>query len=265
MRITCPVAAATLLIGVSAQAAPTNVAAQQSTIKYSTTGGVTSGFGNYARATSTVVYDAVADTYTLRDTGSLTTKSTFGPGDIASSTTTFTTYSKNGGNETFRLLNKSGTNPLIQLTYVQYGEWKRASTSGGTTSVNDTFLVFGSKTPKAAIPRVGSATYSTVYDGTFIDKAGAHALSGNGGMTAHWDTGNLDYTASINGVPSGALAFAGTGSINFRTGNFTTNTSNSGYNFQQNGGFYGPNADEVGGLFRLWNRNGAGQGAFVGN
>ena len=265
MRITYPAAAVALLIGVSAQAAPTNVAAQQSTIKYSTTGGVTSGFGNYARATSTVVYDPVADTYTIRDTGSLTTKSTFGPADISSSNATFTTYSKNGGNETFRLLNKGAGNPLIQLTYVQYGEWKRSSTSGGTTSVNDTYLVFGSKTPKAAIPRVGSASYNTVYDGSFIDKNGAHALTGTGGMTAHWDTGNLDYTANINGVPSGALAFAGTGSINFRTGNFSSSTSSSGYNFTQNGGFYGPNADEVGGLFRLWNRNGAGQGAFVGN
>ena len=264
MRITYPAAAAALLIGASAQAAPTNVPAQQSTIKYSTTGGVTSGFGNWARATSTVVYDPATDTYTIRDTGSLTTKSSFGPGDISSSNATFTTYSK-GANETFRLLNKGAGNPLIQLTYVQYGEWKRSSTSGGTTSVNDTYLVFGSKTPKAAIPRVGSASYSTVYDGNFVDKNGEHALNGTGGMTAHWDTGMLDYTASINGVPSGALAFAGSGSINFRNGNFTTTTSSSGYNFNQYGGFYGPNADEVGGLFRLWNRNGAGQGAFVGN
>lgn len=265
MRFTYPAAAAALLIGVSAQAAPTNVSAQQSTIKYSTKGGVTSGFGNYARATSTVVYDPVTDTYTIRDTGSLTTKSTFGPGDISSSNATFTTYSKNGGNETFRLLNKGAGNPLIQLTYVQYGEWKRSSTSNGTTSVNDTYLVFGSKTPKAAIPHSGSGSYTTVYDGNFVDKNGEHALSGSGAMTAHWDTGVLNYTANINGVPSGALAFAGNGSINFRNGNFTSSTNSGGYNFSQYGGFYGPNADEVGGLFRLWNMSGAGQGAFVGN
>jgi hypothetical protein len=267
MRIISTAAAALLFASVSATAAPTNVPAAQSTIKYSTTGGITSGFGNYAYATSKVVYDPATDTYTVRDTGSLTTTSSFGPSNINSgaSNATFTVYSKNGGNETLRLLNKGGANPLIQLTYVQYGEWKRSSTTNGTTSVNDTYLVFGSKTPAASVPRTGSAGYSTVYDGTFVDKNGAHALTGNGSMTAHWDTGSLDYAANINGVPTGALAFSGSGSINFRSGNFSTSTSNGGYNFTQNGSFYGPTADEVGGLFRLWNRTGSGQGAFVGN
>ena len=31
--------------------------------------------------------------------------------------------------ETFRLLNKSGVNPTIALTYVQYGQWRRSSTA----------------------------------------------------------------------------------------------------------------------------------------
>lgn len=265
MRNMCPAAAAALFVGASAQAAPTNLAAQQSSIKYWTTAGVTSGFRNYARATSTVVYDPVTDTYTIRDTGSLTTKSTFAPGDVASSNATFTTYSKNGGNETLRLLNKGGANPLIQLSYVQYGEWRRSSTASGTTSVNDTYLVFGNKTPGAAVPRTGSASFSTVYDGTFVDKTGGYALSGTGGMTANWAAGTLSYTANINGVPSGALAFAGSGSINFRNSGFETSTSSGGYSFNQSGNFYGPSANEVGGLFRLWNQTGSGQGAFVGN
>src|SRR5690242_7164813 len=101
MRITYPAAAAALLIGVWAQpafattvtftntgnltigatsygtatplVAPANtVAAQQSTIKYPTTSGVSNYFSNYARATSSIVYDPVANTYTIRDTGSLT-------------------------------------------------------------------------------------------------------------------------------------------------------------------------------------------------
>ena len=51
----------------------TNISAPQSTIKYSKTSTAASGFGNYARATSSVVYDPATDTYTVRDTGSLTT------------------------------------------------------------------------------------------------------------------------------------------------------------------------------------------------
>lgn len=261
MRIMFPAAAAAaaLLIAASAQAAPTNVPALQSTVKYSTKSGVTSGFGNYARATSTVVYDPVADTYTIRDTGSLAIKSTFGPTGVTSGN--FTIYSKNGGNETFRLLDKAA----VGLTYVQYGEWRRSSTANGTASVNDTYLVFGSKTPRDSVPRTGTGSYGTLYDGTFVDKNGAHALDGTGAMTANFAAGTLSYNATIDGVPSGVLNFSGSGSINFRSAGFSTSTSSSGYNFSQNGNFYGPNADEVGGLFRLWNRTGQGQGAFVGN
>ena len=261
MRIVLAAAATALLIGMPAYAGATNLVGQQSTIKYSTTAGVTSGFRNYARATSTIVYDPATDTYTVRDTGSLTTTSSFGPANIASTSGNFTIYSKNGGTETFRLLDKSA----VALTYVDYGEWKRSSTANGTTSVNDTYLVFGSKTPRAAVPRVGSAGYTTMYDGNFVDTNGEHALSGNGTMSADWVTGTLSYTANVNGVPGGALAFAGSGSINFRSAGFTTSTTGGGYNFNQYGNFYGPNADEVGGLFHLWNRSGAGQGAFVGN
>jgi hypothetical protein len=267
MRTIYPAAAAVLLLSVSAQAAPTKIAAQQSTIKYSTTGATTSNYGNYARATSTVVYDPATDTYTVRDTGSLTTTSSFGPADVNSgaSNTEFTVYSKNGGTETFRRLNQGAGNPVIQLTYVDYGEWKRSTTTGGTTSVNDTYLVFGSKTPSASVPRTGSATYNTIYDGTFVDTNGAHALGGNGSMTASWATASLSYSATINGVPSGSLAFAGSGSINFQTDSFTTSNTSGAYTLKQYGNFYGPSAQEVGGLFHLNGGGGNGQGAFVGH
>src|SRR5690349_19312680 len=192
MRITCSAAAAALFIGVSAQpafattvtftntgnltigataygtatplATTNNVPAQQSTIKYSTTSGVTSYFSNYARATSTIVYDPVANTYTIRDTGSPTTKSSFGPTGTTSGN--FTVYTKSP-TETYRVLNKGA----VSLTYVDFGEWPRSSTGGGTTSSNDTYLVWGSKTPKGAL--TGSAIYTTLYDGSFIDKNGA--------------------------------------------------------------------------------------------
>lgn len=259
-------AVALFIAAAPATAAPVNVSAQQSTIKYSNTGTVYSGFGNYARATSTVVYDAAAGTYTIRDTGSLTTKSTFGPADINSgaSDATFTVYSKNGGNETFRLLNQSTTNPLIALTYVDYGEWKRSTTVNGTTNVNDTYVVFGQKTPAAAVPRTGTASYSTVYDGTFVKNTGVYALSGTGGITADFGTGGLTYTAALNGLPTGALAVSGTGAISFRSGTFDATGSNAGYTMGLNGAFYGPAAQEVGGLFRISGNGGNGEGAFVG-
>ncbi len=259
MRITLTAAAAALLISVSAQAASTNIPAQQSTITYSTKSGVTSGFGNYARATSTVVYDPVTNTYTIRDTGSLTTRSSFGP--TGTSSGNFTTYSASP-TETFRVFNQSA----IGLTYVDFGEWRRTSTSNGTTSVNDTYLIWGAKTTRGDLPVSGSATYSTIYDGNFVDKNGEHALSGAGGLTADFGAGTLNYSATINGAPVASLTFAGSGVINSRTAGFTTSDSTSGYTLSQYGNFYGPNAEEVGGLFRLSSgRTGNGQGAFVGN
>lgn len=288
MRITCSAAAAALFIGVSAQPAfattvtftntgnltigatsygtatplsttPTNnVAAQQSTIKYSTTSGVSNYFSNYARATSTVVYDPVANTYTIRDTGSPTTKSTFGPTGTTSGN--FTIYTKSP-TETFRVLNKGA----VALTYVDFGEWRRSSTVGATTNSNDTYLVWGSKTPKGAL--TGSASYTTLYDGSFIDKNGAHALDGTGGIMANFGSGTLSYTATINGVPVvGPLAFAGNGVISSWTQSFTTNNTTSGYTLSQYGDFYGPHGEEVGGLFHLsGGTKGNGQGAFAGH
>jgi hypothetical protein len=219
---------------------------------------VTSSFGNYARATSTVVYDPVTNTYTIRDTGSLTTKSTFGPSGTPSGN--FTIYS-NGPNESFRVLNQGA----VGLTYVDFGEWKRTSTSGGTTSTNDTYLVWGTKTARNDLPLSGSATYNTIYDGNFVDKNGEHALNGTGALTANFGSGTLSYSAAISGVPIGPLAFAGNGTISARQVGFTTTTSASGYTFTQYGNFYGPSAAEVGGLFHLFNRTGNGQGAFAGH
>src|SRR3954470_8910308 len=173
MRLMIPAAAAALLIATSAEAAPTNVPALQSTIKYSTTSTGASGFTNYARATSKVVYDPVAGTYVVRDTGSLTTTSTFGPSNQTSTNATFTTYGT--ATNSFRRLNQSASNPLIVLSYVDYGQWRRATTSAGTTAVNDTYVVFGTKT--ATTPTTGTGAYTTVLDGTFVNNTGSYAVS----------------------------------------------------------------------------------------
>ena len=103
MRVLIPAAGAALLLATAAEAAPTNLPAWQSTIKYSTTSAGASGFGNYARATSRVVYDPVAGTYVVRDTGSLSTTATFGPSNLNSSAGNFSTYGT--ATNSFRRLN----------------------------------------------------------------------------------------------------------------------------------------------------------------
>ena len=258
----------------TAHATAANYPALQSTIKYSKTSTAASAFGNFASATSTVVYDPVAGTYTVRDTGSLTTKSSFGPSNISSSNANFTTYSKpgTGTTETLRVLNASA--PLIALSYVHYGQWRRTSTASGTTSVNDTYLVFGTKSPSSAVS-TGSGSYSTIVDGTFVDKTGSYAVSGTGTFTANFGAtgGTLAYSTTANATPeTSGTAFSfgtmnGTGSIATRSASFrgTGSTNGSGYAMDVAGSFYGPAAQEIGGTFRIRGNNGNGIGVIVGN
>jgi hypothetical protein len=277
MRFIYPATAgAALLLAASANAA-TTYTGWQSTIKYSKTATAASSFKNGSRITTQVIYDAATDTYTLRDTGSTTLKSSFAPADIdaGASDATFTVYEKVSGSttETFRLLNQSPTNPLIVLSYVDYGQWRRATTTSGTTSINDTYVVFGTKTARADMPHSGNATYNTVLDGTFVNKTGNYAISGTGTIDADFATGAISYSSTANATPETigtAFAFGtmtGTGSIAFNSSSFKGRgtTNGSGYSMDVNGGFYGPGAAEVGGVFTLKGNGGNGTGAIVGN
>jgi hypothetical protein len=274
MRIINSVAATTIVLFLAtgtAKAATTTYPALQSTVKYTKTATGAQYYGNYARATSKVLYDPVTQTYTLRDTGNTTLTSSFGPNNVnaAKSDSRFAVYEKNGGTETFRLLKLSPTNPLIVLSYVDYGQWRRTTASGTTTNVNDTYVVFGQKT--ASVPTSGDGTYSTVLDGTFVNSKGAYAVSGTGTLTAHFGSGSIDYWAAAAGTPEGsgtAINFGtmtGAGSIAYGGFKGTGTTNGSGYALDVTGNFYGPAAEEIGGLFRIRGGNGNGQGAIVGN
>lgn len=276
MRHSVAAGLAALLFTSAAVAAPTKYSALQSTIKYSSsTPTSATGFKNFARATSTVTYNSATDTYTIRDTGSLSIVSSFAPADIdaGASDANFTVYDKSSGStvETFRLLNPGA--PLIALTYVDYGQWRRSTTASGTTTTNDTYLVFGSKTPKSAIPHSGSANYTTILDGTWIDKTGAYAVSGTGTFSADFLNGSIGYSTTATGLresDSVALAFGtmtGTGSIAYKSATFNGNgtTNGSGYKMDLMGGFYGPSYEEIGGIARITGNGGNGEGAIVGN
>lgn len=269
------VALAAFFGGTSALAAPVNVSATQGTITYKNSASTgPQYYGNHARATTRVVYDSATGTYTLRDTGNPALTSTFGPANVTGSDAAFTYYSKSSGSnvETFRLLNKSGANPLIVLSYVQYGQWRRSTTSGGVTSTNDTYVVFGTKTPSSALPHSGSASYATYLDGTFVNKNGVYAVAGTGSLNAYFGTGLIDYSATLTGTPEAGgsnIAFgttSGTGSISFGSASFkgTGTTNVSGYRLDVNGNFYGPAYEEIGGIFRLTGNGGNGTGAIVG-
>ena len=274
MRILLCTAALAAFIGASPTlAAPVNVPALQGTITYKNSASTgPQYFSPFARVTSKVVYDSATGTYTLRDTGNPALTTTFAPANITSSDASFTHYSKTSGSNvnTLRLLNKSGANPTIALTYVQYGHWRRSSLASGVTSTNDTYVVFGSRTPAASMPTTGGASYATYLDGTYVNKNGVYAVAGTGGLTANFLAGTIGYNATLTGTREGGgtnIAFGtlnGTGTIASGTFKGTGTTNGSGYKLDVNGHFYGPAAQEVGGIFRLTGNNGNGTGALVG-
>lgn len=255
--------------------------AWQSTVKYSypasgSNAGKPSGFGNFAKATSSVRYDAATNSYTIRDTGNASATSTFGPANVvaAESDASHTVYRKSGGGttETLTMLNPGAANPLIALTYASYGHWRKTTPGAawnGDTGQSDTWFVYGIKTSAAQMPRTGSASYMTVLDGTFADKTALYAVSGTGSILADFGAGSLGFSATALGTPeSGPLldfgTITGTGSIKTNSASFSAKGSAGGYKMDMSGYFFGPAAEEVGAVFRLSGNGGNGTGAVVG-
>ena len=174
-------------IATPAIAAPVNVPALQSTIKYTRTATGATGQGNYARATSKIVYDAATGSYTLRDTGSLAITSTFTPANIDAVASTTCLHGLQEGRERdlpplqYRRDHPGHCADLHRLRPVAPD---RHASFGTGTAVNDTYLVFGTRTASADMPRIGGATYDTILDGTFVNKNGAYAVSGTGTLSA---------------------------------------------------------------------------------
>ncbi|MEO6433534.1 MAG: hypothetical protein ABIO29_06120 [Sphingomicrobium sp.] len=259
-----------------AVAAPVTYDGSQSTNQYNvpTTGGIGWTGVQYINPTK-VIYDSATNSYTVRDTGKPALTSTFTGGTVGAD---YTTYSKMNGSvtETLKVLNKANT--LLPLTYVQYGKWRRSGQPLNFNN-NDTYIVFGTKTARSAMPVAGTGNYVTILDGTYINKNGVYAVSGNGTLTATFAAGTIDYSATATGtretggstINFGTLA--GTGFISNGGPAFkgtTLGANAQGYSMNIWGNFYGPAADEVGGNFSIKGDRttlapGVGNGAFVGN
>jgi transferrin binding protein len=142
------------------------------------------------------------------------------------------------------------------LSHMAYGEWN-ANTTGLQNSPVGGFFAFGNATPGASIPTTGSATYtgrwqglsngiaSTRIDGPITGSAlfsnrtvGLSALDSAGLLRF---SGTLSYAAGVNSL---------SGPISNGSGNLTGSATAQ---------FFGPNAQELGGVFRLINGGGTPQ------
>lgn len=172
-----------------------------------------------------------------------------------------------GGGRTF----DSQFNYSTGLSYVSLGQWNWWITdkaTGNAEEYNSVYFVNGDRTPAAALPTSGTATYtaSSLGFSTDVDNRGygdggpvAISLTADFGQRSMFAQLNRD--ASSNGDAIGgfitvlALDVHGTGPINSSAGfdiplaGFVgANTPVTG---MLNGAFFGPNAEQVGGVFSI--------------
>jgi hypothetical protein len=205
----------------------------------------------------TITYDPGSHSYTLTD-GAIT--QTLGPADRLG--TTGEAYTKSAGNAFDGLTiggNVAGTSATspIQLTYLSYGLWSHSQSSGGEK--RRTFFLIGYPTVLSDMPRTGSASYTAaVTSGTMVgvqgNGAGTFELSVGGTATfdANFASGTvatgltLSHSDLGSEIPVGT--FAGTGIIAGGTSQFfgTLTSTDSPFSGSFNGGFFGPQAQEMG-------------------
>lgn len=231
---------------------------------------------------TTVRYDAATQTYILHDyDGDAGFR--FSPGEIVASqtSTAYTTYRDTATGSTLRLLNQSSSNPVIALTYVTYGKWNIPKASGETYKFADNYVVFGQKTPSASVPRSGTAAYGAILDGSYQRGAASYRLSGTARYTANFGSGTMGVTVTPVATPIaggtalqfGTLTGSGyiyaSGSPSNPNATFSAITPYVGTTrYASYGSFYGPQANEIGGVFTIKSKVGGslgeGGGAFVG-
>ena len=223
------------------------------------TGITVSKFGVASSSSAlTISYDPGNGTYTVQNS---TAAATFGAGD-RSSNTYLDTYSKQSGTAADALTlfsnvrsGASQSGAPVQLTYLSYGSWSHDDSSSGDH--RDSYFLFGYPTADAEMPRAGSATYSTAVTGNLVSvffSQGESSVNGSATFSADFGTGTVDTQLTLRTPAQNLIGtYVGTAPIaaNAFAGTFTSSDDlylNSG-SFA--GGFYGPNAKEMGYTFSI--------------
>ncbi len=240
-------AASTDLLGpIASQTFPADAIHSDATFGRDATGYPVAGQTSKAEA-STVAYDAATGTYTIT-TG--TKSAVLGAASVyaAGSTASFTAYRVGG--DTFAL-SKAGTSGR-RFQYVGQG-FRVHNTAGGidigstSLSAEDDFT-FGFLTPAAALPRAGRADYKLFFAGNVhSNQLKSDPLSGSGTLRLDFGTGGIVLNGLV-GPASFARPVFGIGfSGHIDSTGYFAGSADAGNHFS--GHFYGPAAQEVGGVF----------------
>lgn len=156
----------------------------------------------------------------------------------------------------------NATYPGVPWEYQTYGVWLEADSA---TSGTFGGISIGAPTAGSAIPTTGTATFDGLLSGWYIDSAGEpYATVGVVGVDANFETRQLGFSSTTDSAfnlntqtyhpnPSN-LDMTGTltydPGINSFSGTVTA-AGDTGLSGTSTGQFYGPNAEELGGVFNL--------------
>jgi hypothetical protein len=165
-----------------------------------------------------------------------------------------------GGCGSLRHLYLYNLNPLgTSFQYLTWGNWSEDSGSSGTVNSVDGFLVVGQPTPPANIPTSGTATYTGPTYGRFANPATSYvgSFEANFSATANFSARTLAVSTSGMAVAEGGPPlvsrpehnYSGTLSYSAGSNQFSGPvTTPSGGTGTATGQFFGPAAQEIGGV-----------------
>lgn len=216
---------------------------QTAAIKYS---GTIDSFQNFQPQSfgggSTITYNATDNSYIVTPVGG--TAVTFTQANLIGLGGGVSEY-LNGTNRLFFNTPAAGG---VALSYTRLGSFQTPGTGGRT---NIELLVGGVPTRANDMPRTGAAAYTVAINGTAVRNGVPIIVDGNSSASfnANFATGVIDLALRFGGATTAALATAnGAGTISSTgsgfSGTFTSGVNITGGSF--NGGFFGPQAAEVG-------------------
>ena len=213
-----------------------------------------------------VSYDPVSGTYVFgtddqSNLGTFPLDAQFSAADrvAAESDASYTTYRKADGSASARILVTNAANPVIALTYASFAEvTQNFEEYPGFPTSDKHYIYFGQKTSEHQLPASGTATYSGIaLGGGHVEGfSGQAEVEGTFGAQVDFArmsiSANLDVTAKdAAGVGADLDVPTATYAGTIYGADFQMAVKNGAPSDFLNGSFYGPNGQEIAGLFSL--------------
>lgn len=207
-----------------------------------------------------VSYDAASRSYTVTADGRT---QSFGQSEIQTNTNSETIYTRaSGSDRDYLTLVKVPYTGTTATRYVGLAYWQHNVVASTQQDMDFYIFTYGLATAAAAIPRTGTAAFSTdMFGAVSTPGQEPRSFSGRGDFNVDFGAGVFathsylgERTLVTNqGVSGGSIEFTGSGQLSSTDGSFSGNALYKGWFGAAagalNGRFYGPGAEELGASF----------------